>query len=214
MWPMRFFLRTDPIDKSVLINGQPFKVIGVNTRQGTFLGLFSWDSMVAMPLPAFQKIFQREKRIGHSGEGEGQDQTGRGQGRVDRLTCGGCAVCRRRRRTISAINEQQAFKSTLDPIKNSIAIAGLVHYRSFAFRRRDRDHEHHLRQREGADEGDRHAQGARRAPAHDSAAIPDRIDRALSGRRIDRTDLCLLYVFRNRRGVALISRFKFLSVSS
>src|SRR6202048_2697618 len=45
------------IDKSVLINGQPFKVIGVNARQGTFLGLFSWDSMVAMPLGAFNKYF-------------------------------------------------------------------------------------------------------------------------------------------------------------
>jgi putative ABC transport system permease protein len=46
------FPSEDPIDKSVLINGQEFKVIGVNTRQGTFLGLFSWDSMVAIPLPA------------------------------------------------------------------------------------------------------------------------------------------------------------------
>ena len=51
------FPSDSPIDKSVLINGQPFKVIGVNTRQGTFLGLFSWDSMVAMPLPAFKKYF-------------------------------------------------------------------------------------------------------------------------------------------------------------
>src|SRR6202011_145081 len=38
------------IDKSVLINGQLFKLIGVNTRQGTFPRLFSWDSMVAVPL--------------------------------------------------------------------------------------------------------------------------------------------------------------------
>jgi putative ABC transport system permease protein len=34
------FPSESPIDKSVLINGQLFKVIGVNTRQGTFLGLF------------------------------------------------------------------------------------------------------------------------------------------------------------------------------
>src|ERR1700741_2635580 len=46
-----------PIDKFVLINGQLFKVIGVNTRQGTFLGLFSWDSMVGVPLGAFNKYF-------------------------------------------------------------------------------------------------------------------------------------------------------------
>src|SRR4029078_12892902 len=46
-----------PIDKSVLINGQPFRVVGVISRQGTFLGLFSLDSIVVMPLPAFQKYF-------------------------------------------------------------------------------------------------------------------------------------------------------------
>ena len=51
------FPSESPIDKSVLINGQPFKVIGVISRQGTFLGLFSLDSMVVMPLPAFKNIF-------------------------------------------------------------------------------------------------------------------------------------------------------------
>src|SRR6266550_4269568 len=51
------FPSQSPIDKSVLVNGQLFKVIGVNTRQGTFLGLFSWVSMVAMPLGAFNKYF-------------------------------------------------------------------------------------------------------------------------------------------------------------
>ena len=51
------FPSESPIDKSVLINGQPFKVIGVISRQGTFLGLFSLDSMVVMPLAAFNKYF-------------------------------------------------------------------------------------------------------------------------------------------------------------
>jgi hypothetical protein len=41
-WPTRFSVR-EPIDNCV--DQRPlFKVIGVNTRQGTFLGLFSWDS--------------------------------------------------------------------------------------------------------------------------------------------------------------------------
>src|SRR5437660_6402861 len=56
------FPSQSPIDKSVLINGQLFKVVGVNTRQGTFLGLFSWDSMVAMPLGAFNKYFSAKSR--------------------------------------------------------------------------------------------------------------------------------------------------------
>ena len=51
------FPEQSPLDKSVQINGQSFKVIGVISRQGTFLGLFSLDAIVVMPLPAFQKYF-------------------------------------------------------------------------------------------------------------------------------------------------------------
>ena len=49
------FASESPINKSVLIGGQPFIVVGVKSRQGTFLGLFSWYSLVVMPLPAFQQ---------------------------------------------------------------------------------------------------------------------------------------------------------------
>ncbi len=118
------FPAQSPIDKSVLINGQLFKVIGVNTRQGTFLGLFSWDSMVAMPLGAFNKYFsaktESDVRV------KVKDKT-RLTDAKDELT----GLMRRVRglppekKDDFSINEQQAFKSTLDPVKNSIAIAGL-----------------------------------------------------------------------------------------
>jgi putative ABC transport system permease protein len=118
------FPSESPIDKSVLINGQLFKVIGVNTRQGTFLGLFSWDSMVAMPLGAFNKYFsaksESDVRV------KIKDKTKLAQAK-DELT----GLMRRARglppekKDDFSINEQQAFKSTLDPVKNSIAIAGL-----------------------------------------------------------------------------------------
>jgi len=118
------FPSENPIDKSVLINGQLFKVIGVNTRQGTFLGLFSWDSMVAMPLAAFNKYFsaksESDVRV------KVKDKTRLADAK-DELT----GLMRRVRglppeKTDDfSINEQQAFKSTLDPVKNSIAIAGL-----------------------------------------------------------------------------------------
>ncbi|PYK17852.1 MAG: ABC transporter, partial [Verrucomicrobia bacterium] len=118
------FPSESPIDKSVLINGQLFKVIGVNTRQGTFLGLFSWDSMVAMPLAAFNKYFsaktESDVRV------KVKDKTKLAEAK-DELT----GLMRRVRglppekKDDFSINEQQAFKSTLDPVKNSIAIAGL-----------------------------------------------------------------------------------------
>jgi putative ABC transport system permease protein len=118
------FPSQSPIDKSVLINGQLFKVVGVNTRQGTFLGLFSWDSMVAMPLAAFNKYFSSKSdsdvRV------KVKDKTKLAEAK-DELT----GLMRRVRglppekKDDFSINEQQAFKSTLDPVKNTIAIAGL-----------------------------------------------------------------------------------------
>ena len=118
------FPESSPIGKTVLMKGQEFRVVGVNVRQGTFLGLFSWDSMCAMPLTAFNKYFsaksESDVRV------KMRDKT-RLQESRDELT-----GYMRRIRGISpekkddfSINEQQAFKSTLDPVKNSIAIAGL-----------------------------------------------------------------------------------------
>jgi len=118
------FPSESPVNKSVLINGQPFKVVGVNSRQGTFFGLFSWDSMVVMPLPAFDKYFSAKSesdiRV------KVKDKTKLADAK-DELT----GYMRRVRGLPPekgddfSINEQQAFKSTLDPVKNSIAIAGL-----------------------------------------------------------------------------------------
>jgi putative ABC transport system permease protein len=118
------FPTESPVNKTVLINGQPFKVVGVNSRQGTFLGIFSWDSMVVMPLPAFNKYFSAKSesdiRV------KVKDKTKLTDAK-DELT----GYMRRVRglppekKDDFSINEQQAFKSTLDPVKNSIAIAGL-----------------------------------------------------------------------------------------
>ncbi len=118
------FPSESPIGKSVLINGQNFKVVGVNSRQGTFLGIFSWDSMVAMPLGAFNKYFSAKSesdiRV------KVKDKTKMTDAK-DELT----GLMRRVRglppekKDDFSINEQQAFKSTLDPVKNSIAVAGL-----------------------------------------------------------------------------------------
>jgi len=108
----------------VLINGQPFRVVGVISRQGTFLGLFSLDSIVVMPLPAFQKYFSAKSDSDVLVKVK--DKTRLAEAR-DELT----GVMRRVRglppekKDDFSINEQQALKSTLDPIKNSIAIAGL-----------------------------------------------------------------------------------------
>jgi putative ABC transport system permease protein len=118
------FPSASPIDKSVLINGQPFKVIGVISRQGTFLGLFSLDAIVVMPLPAFQKYFTAKSEADILVKVKDKTKLADAE---DELT----GIMRRVRglppekKDDFSINEQQALKSTLDPIKNSIAIAGL-----------------------------------------------------------------------------------------
>lgn len=118
------FPNNSPIGKDVLINGQQFQVVGVNSRQGTFLGLFSWDSMVVMPLPAFNKYFSaksesdvRVKVRDKARLAEAKDELTGLMRRVRGLPP--------EKKNDFSINEQQAFKSTLDPVKNSIAIAGL-----------------------------------------------------------------------------------------
>src|ERR1051326_3895306 len=116
------FPAQSPIGKSVLINGQFFKVLGVNSRQGTFLGLFSWDSMVAIPLVAFNKYLSSKSasdvRPGGGGSTESdvrvkvKDKTKLAESK-DELT----GYMRRVRGLTPekpddfSINEQQAFKT-------------------------------------------------------------------------------------------------------
>jgi putative ABC transport system permease protein len=129
------FPSESPIDKSVMINGQLFKVIGVNSRQGTFLGLFSWDSMAAIPLAAFNKYFSSKSASDFRPGGTSTESDVRVKVKdkkklaeaKEELT----GIMRRVRslppekKEDFSINEQQAFKSTLDPVKNTIAVAGL-----------------------------------------------------------------------------------------
>ena len=118
------FPSQSPVDKSVQINGQPFKVVGVNQRQGTFLGIFSWDSMVALPLGAFNKYFSSKSESDVRVKVKDKKKLAEAK---DELT----GLMRRVRGLPPeksddfTINEQQAFKSTLDPVKNSIAVAGI-----------------------------------------------------------------------------------------
>ena len=118
------FPSASPINRSVLINGQPFNVIGVISRQGSFLGIFSLDSIVVMPLPAFQKYFSAKSDSDILVKVKDKTKLAEAKDELTGLM--------RRVRGLSpekkddfSINEQQALKSTLDPIKNSIAIAGL-----------------------------------------------------------------------------------------
>jgi len=121
----RFFNELEtPIDKSVLINGQPFKVVGVISRQGSFLGLFSLDSIVVIPLPAFQKYFTAKSEAEILVKVKDKTKLADAKDELAGLMRHARGLPPEKKDDFS-INEQQALKSTLDPIKNSIAVAGL-----------------------------------------------------------------------------------------
>ena len=118
------FAGRSALDKHIQINGHAFKVIGTLARQGTFLGLFSLDSIVVIPLPAFKKFFSAKSEA--DVRVKVRDKTRMADAR-DELT-----GIMRRLRSLAAdkkedfsLNEQQAFKGTLDAVKTTIAVAGL-----------------------------------------------------------------------------------------
>jgi len=118
------FPNQSPLDKTVMISGTPFRVIGVYAKQGTFLGLFSFDTYAVVPLPAFMKSFSA--RLDTSIRVKVRDKL-RMEAAHDELT----GAMRRVRglqpeqKDDFSINEQQALRSTIDPIKSGVAIAGL-----------------------------------------------------------------------------------------
>lgn len=118
------FAGRSSIDQTVLINGQPFQVVGVFAKQGEFLGLFSFDNQVVVPITAFQKY--NTTRRGAELRVKVRDKTRLAEAK-DELT----GAMRRVRgqlpgeRDNFSINEQQAFKAQLDPVKQGIAMAGL-----------------------------------------------------------------------------------------
>jgi len=112
------------VGRTIRIRDQNFQVLGVAARQGSFLGLFSWDSMVAMPLTTYRRYF----RVGENGEVRVQVDPARMAEAREELR----GLMRRIRqlspeqRDDFEINEQGTIRAQLDPIKNGIFLAGLL----------------------------------------------------------------------------------------
>ncbi|HYJ06611.1 MAG TPA: ABC transporter permease [Chthoniobacterales bacterium] len=118
------FPSQSPLGKEVQIAGVQFRVLGIGARQGSFLGLFSLDSIVIVPLPTFKKFFSAKSesdiRVKVRDKLKLADAKDELTGLMRRVR----ALPPEKKNDFN-INEQQAFKSTLDPVKNSIALAGL-----------------------------------------------------------------------------------------
>jgi putative ABC transport system permease protein len=118
------FPNENPIGKTIQVRNFQCVVIGVIAKQGKFLGLFSFDSQVIVPLGMFKKYIgntQNDRVVVKV-----KDKTQIAEAKDELI-----GIMRRVRglnpevKDDFSLNEQQAFKSTLDPIKNGIALAGL-----------------------------------------------------------------------------------------
>jgi putative ABC transport system permease protein len=118
------FPNESPLGKPIRIRNQHYTVVGVAVRQGSFLGLFSWDSQVTMPFAAFARSFplrhanpEIRVQVDLARMGEAKDELRGIMRRVRRLGP--------EKKDDFEINSQQIIRDQIDPIKKNIALAGL-----------------------------------------------------------------------------------------
>jgi putative ABC transport system permease protein len=113
------------LGQTVRMADQAFRVVGVFGKQGSFLGLFSFDDQIVLPLTAFRKYFSRKDsqtdvRVKVVDKERIEDAKAELDGDMRRVR--GLLP---EQEDDFAISAQESFKSTLEPIKAGIAIAGL-----------------------------------------------------------------------------------------
>jgi putative ABC transport system permease protein len=118
------FPNESSLDKTVMISGTPFRVVGVYAKQGTFLGLFSFDTYAVVPLQAFMKAFSSRLdtsiRVKVRDKNRMENAKGELTGAMRRVR-----QLQPEQKDDFELNEQQALRSTIGPIKSGIAVAGL-----------------------------------------------------------------------------------------
>ena len=114
-----------PLGETVRIGNQQFRVVGVFAKQGSFLGLFSWDNQAALPITAFKRYF-KNKDTDTDIRVKVRDKEKLEAAKFELI-----GDVRRLRGLLPdqeedfAINAQESFKGTLGVVKTGIAIAGL-----------------------------------------------------------------------------------------
>ncbi len=117
----------DPINKTIKVNNEPMKVIGVLEKQGSALfGSFSMDGQIIMPIGIFEKIFGEQRgrlridiKVANEKKLEDVKEEIRSILRVIRKVPPG-------QPDDFAINQQEVFKEVYDKTVGVISIAGIV----------------------------------------------------------------------------------------
>jgi putative ABC transport system permease protein len=115
----------DPMDKMIRVRDQQYQVIGVFAKQGSFLGIFSWDAQVVIPLGSYIKYFKsnqenasiRVKVKDKARTGEAKEELRGDFRRIRGLLP--------EQEDNFAINEQKLLRASMEPVKTGLAIAGL-----------------------------------------------------------------------------------------
>jgi putative ABC transport system permease protein len=115
----------DPIDKIIRVRDHEYRIIGLFARQGSFLGIFSWDSQVVIPLASYIRYFKSNQenasiRVKVRDKTQMAEATEELRGEFRRIR----ALWPEERDNF-AINEQKALRSSIEPVKVGLAIAGL-----------------------------------------------------------------------------------------
>jgi len=119
------FSGEDPMEKVIRVRDQEYRVIGVFAKQGSFLGIFSWDSQVVIPLASYIKYFKSNEEnasIRVKVRDKAQIIEAKEELRGDFRRIRGLLP---EREDDFAINEQKVLRSSIEPVKTGLAIAGL-----------------------------------------------------------------------------------------
>jgi putative ABC transport system permease protein len=115
----------DPMDKIIKVRDQEYRVVGVFSKQGSFLGIFSWDSQVVIPLSSYVRYFKPNQENA-SIRVKVRDKTRMLEAKEELR-----GLIRRIRGLLPeqgdnfAVNEQQSLRSSIEPVKTGLAIGGL-----------------------------------------------------------------------------------------
>src|SRR4051812_20186381 len=119
------FPNESSLGKQVRIRNQQYTIVGVAARQGSFLGLFSWDSVVILPLGSFGRLFpirwsepDIRVQVDMARLEEAKDDLRSIMRRVRKLSP--------EKKDNFEINSQQIIRDQIDPIKQKIAFAGFM----------------------------------------------------------------------------------------
>jgi ABC-type antimicrobial peptide transport system permease subunit len=167
------FERASALGKKVQIGGRDFEVVGVIEKQGSFLGMMSLDNQAFIPLKQFMSSFwsNPDCEIHVKAKDilfldEAKEELRLAMRTVRRLAPN--------EPDDFSINQQEQFVKVFRKLGGNYRRGRLVRDWAFLVRRRHWNHEHHVRLRRRAHQGDWHSQSHRCETPHDSSAVPAR----------------------------------------